>query len=120
MQAMNAVGERLYELHHGRPRIATADQVRTLMGDAAEAAKDLKFSQSFLLGEWHDLVDAWQLDSWEAYRDVKRLGRKTRLTEPQRATLWAVFASVRERLAAQGLITPSSPLLDVGCKPGRT
>jgi mRNA-degrading endonuclease RelE of RelBE toxin-antitoxin system len=105
VRAMNAVGERLYELHHGRPRIATTDQVRKLMGDAAAAAKDLKFSRPFLLGEWHDLVDAWQLDSWEAYRDVKRLGRKTRLTEPQRAALWAVFASVREGLAAQGLIT---------------
>ena len=109
VQAMNALGERLferlYELPHGRPRIATTDQVRKLMGDAAAAAKGLKFGQPFLLGEWHDLVDAWQLDSWEAYRDVKRLGRKTRLTEPQRATLWAVFASVREGLAAQGLIT---------------
>ena len=105
VQAMNAVGERLYELHHGRPRIATNEQVRKLMCEAVAAAKDLKFSQSFLLGEWHDLVDAWQLDSWEAYRDVKRLGRKTRLTEPQRATLWTVFASVREGLVAQGLTT---------------
>ena len=30
------------------------------------------------------MVDAWQLDDWEAYRDVARLGRKTRLPEPQR------------------------------------
>jgi mRNA-degrading endonuclease RelE of RelBE toxin-antitoxin system len=105
VQAMNAVGERLYELHHGRPHIATPDQVRKLMLEAAAAAKDLKFSQSFLLNEWHDLVDAWQLDNWETYRDVKRLGRKTRLTEAQRLTLWAVFASVQERLAVQGLIT---------------
>ena len=105
VQAMNAVGERLYELHHGRPRIATNDQVRKLVADASAAVKDLKFSPTFLLGEWHELVDAWQLDSWEAYRDVKRLGRKTRLSEAQRATLWAVFASVRAGLAAQGLIT---------------
>ncbi|EQD59476.1 UvrD/REP helicase, partial [mine drainage metagenome] len=51
-----------------------------------------------------DLVDAWQLDSWEAYRDVKRLGRKTRLSEAQRAALWSIFAVMRERLAKQGLI----------------
>jgi superfamily I DNA/RNA helicase/mRNA-degrading endonuclease RelE of RelBE toxin-antitoxin system len=105
VQAMNAVGERLYELHHGRPRVAIASQVRKLVASAASAAKGLKFSQPFLLAEWHDLVDAWQLDSWEAYRDAKRLGRKTRLSEPQRAALWAVFASVHEGLAAQGLIT---------------
>ncbi|MCB1720027.1 MAG: UvrD-helicase domain-containing protein, partial [Candidatus Competibacteraceae bacterium] len=43
--------------------------------------------------------------SWEDYRDVKRLGRKTRLSEAQRAALWAVFASVHARLAALGLVT---------------
>ena len=32
-------------------------------------------------------MDAWQLDSWEAYRDVARLGRKTRLPESRRADL---------------------------------
>ena len=31
--------------------------------------------------EWEDVVDAWQLDSWEIYRDVRRLGRKARLPE---------------------------------------
>ena len=105
VQALDAVGERLYEVQHGRPRIATGDQVRKLLSDASTTVKDLKFSQSFLLGEWNDIVDAWQLDSWDAYRDVKRLGRKTRLTEAQRATLWAVFEHVRKGLAAQGVIT---------------
>jgi hypothetical protein len=32
-----------------------------------------------LLTEWQQVVDAWQLQSWEGYRDVARLGRKTRL-----------------------------------------
>jgi hypothetical protein len=34
---------------------------------------------------------ARQLDGWEAYRDVPRLGRKTRLSEAQRKTLWTIF-----------------------------
>jgi hypothetical protein len=29
------------------------------------------------------VVDAWQLESWESYRAVVRLGRKTRLQEAQ-------------------------------------
>jgi len=37
--------------------------------------------------EWEQVVDAWQLESWEAYRDVTRLGRKTRLSEKQRVVL---------------------------------
>jgi len=43
------------------------------------------------MAEWEDVVDAWQLESWEAYRDVLRLGRKTRLPEKRRAALWIVF-----------------------------
>jgi superfamily I DNA/RNA helicase len=52
-------------------------------------------------------VDAWQLASWEAYRDVPRLGRKTRLAEKQRKTLWEIFSNVRDRLDENGLITVS-------------
>jgi superfamily I DNA/RNA helicase len=51
------------------------------------------------------VVDAWQLETWEAYRDVMRLGRRTRLPEKQRAVLWSIFDHVRGRLAAGHLIT---------------
>ena len=109
VHAMNAIGERLYERHFGRPQIATRDVIRRFMTEAAAAASvsnaGQKFSLNFLQSEWEELVDAWQLDSWESYRDVKRLGRKTRLPEPQRAALWSVFDVVRRRLSAEGFIT---------------
>jgi len=53
-------------------------------------------------------VDAWQLDSWEAYRDVARLGRKTRLPEKQRQALWAIFERVRAALDQRQLVTQAS------------
>jgi mRNA-degrading endonuclease RelE of RelBE toxin-antitoxin system len=104
VHAMNAIGERLYEQQFGRTRIASREAIKRLM---AEATVGQKFSMNFLLTEWEDLVDAWQLDSWESYRDVKRLGRKTRLPEQQRVALWSVFDAVRTRLKAEGLITYS-------------
>lgn len=64
-----------------------------------------KFGLHFLLTEWEQVVDAWQLESWEAYRDVGRLGRKTRLPEAQRTMLWTIFEPVRARLKARQLIT---------------
>ena len=113
VHAMNAVGERLYEVQHGRHRIVGRDDLRQLLVDAAAKTGAMKFSQTFLLGEWDELVDAWQLDSWEAYRDVRRLGRKTRLSEAQRATLWAVFAAVREQLTTRGLSTHAALLTEL-------
>lgn len=105
VHAMYAIGERLYERLIGRPRIASRDTINQLLAEAAAGAPGLKFSHNFLLTEWEEVVDAWQLDSWEAYRDVKRLGRKTRLPESQRAALWSVFAAVRAQLQAQDTIT---------------
>ena len=104
VHAMNEIGERLYATHFGKPRLVTRDQIKQRLTSAAQA-DGLKFSQNFLISEWEDLVDAWQLDHWEAYRDVKRLGRKTRLPEAQRAALWSVFDAVRTGLASEGWIT---------------
>lgn len=105
VHAMNAIGERLYELQFGRPRIASRDDIRPLLAEAAANMPSIKFGLPFLLSEWGQVVDAWNLDSWEAYRDVRRLGRKTRLPEAQRAALWALFEQVRGELKAKGLVT---------------
>jgi mRNA-degrading endonuclease RelE of RelBE toxin-antitoxin system len=105
VHAMAAIGQRLFDLHLGRSKVATRDQIRTLMTEAAKQVPGLKFNLRFLLGEWDDLVDAWQLNSWDAYREVKRLGRKTRLSEAQRTVLWSIFENVQTGLRDQGLIT---------------
>lgn len=105
VHAMTAIGERLYAMHWGKPKVATQSQIRQLLEDATKAEPALKFSQRFMLGEWNDLVDAWQLKTWDAYKDVKRLGRKTRLSEAHRVALWTVFKRVQSVLAQDGLIT---------------
>jgi superfamily I DNA/RNA helicase len=51
------------------------------------------------------VVDPWQIDGWEGYRDFKRLGRKTRLSEGQRAAAWQVFGRVRDRLRTENRLT---------------
>jgi len=108
VHALNAVGERIFEAAHVRPKIVDRAVLRKLLADAASAAGGSKFTLTFLLGEWDELVDAWQLSTWDDYRDVKRLGRKTRLNEAQRAALWGIFDATRVRLAQLGLTTHSA------------
>ena len=103
--AMNSIGERLYGANLGKVRIASAEAIRSLIVEAAAKVGGHSFSQHFLITEWEQVVDAWQLDSREAYRDVSRLGRKTRLPENLRQTLWSIFEQVLSALKAQGLIT---------------
>ena len=64
-----------------------------------------RLTPQFLIGEWADVVDAWQLKTWEGYRDVSRLGRKTRIGGKQREVLWSIFADVRAELDRRQLIT---------------
>ena len=108
VHALNGIGLRLYELNFGRQRIATREEIRLLLDEAAGVIGEHKFSSHFLLTEWEDVVDAWQLDSWEAYRDARRLGRKTRLPEKQRVILWSIFEQVRSGLKTRNLMTYSN------------
>jgi mRNA-degrading endonuclease RelE of RelBE toxin-antitoxin system len=110
VHAVDAIARRLYELNVGRPEIATREAVRDQLKEAAAKVDGQEFSLHFLATEWAEVVDAWQLDTWEGYRDVARLGRKTRLAETQRKALWGVFERVRAGLRAKGLLTPSDLL----------
>jgi hypothetical protein len=106
--SLNALGERLYALAFGKPQLATREVVRESLKGAAEGVEGNTFTQRFLLSEWEEIVDTWQLRSWEAYRDVSRLGRKTRLPERQRAVLWAIFEHLQADLEARDLVTHSA------------
>ncbi|MBB3189742.1 3'-5' exonuclease [Halomonas cerina] len=103
--SMDTLGERLYDFHHDSARLATREEVEALLVGLSNSQQDHSFSRRFLISEWEDVVDAWQLDSWEAYRDVRRLGRKTRLPEAQRLTLWTIFEEAKKTLKQRGLIT---------------
>jgi superfamily I DNA/RNA helicase/mRNA-degrading endonuclease RelE of RelBE toxin-antitoxin system len=105
VHSLNAVGLRLYKAQVGQATIASPEIIRELMKEAASAVGGHKFGLHFLLTEWEQVVDAWQLENWEEYRDVARLGRKTRLREAQRTVLWSIFERVRAELKRRKLMT---------------
>ena len=100
--SINTVGERLYRAQVGTPKIATQEEVQEILDNLAG---DNNFSLRFLLSEWESVVDAWQLDSWEEYRDIRRLGRRTRLPVERRSVLWTIFEQLKAELRERGLMT---------------
>ncbi len=108
VEGMADVGRRLYERAVGKVELADTEAIRAMIDLATAAEPEHGFSLSFLFGEWTHVVDAWQIDSWESYRDVKRLGRKTRLPEAKREQLWKIFENVRDQLAATGKLTEAA------------
>jgi hypothetical protein len=108
VHAMSSLGLRLHQSQLGPVRLASREDVDSLLLEASRAGGKQTFSALFLRTEWDHVVDAWQLGTWEAYRDVQRLGRRTRLPEARRAVLWKVFEQVREGLKVRGLMTESA------------
>lgn len=108
VHAIDAIGIRLYQSRFGDAKLASREDIARLLRESATEVADHNFSQRFLATEWEQIVDAWQLDSLEAYRNVSRLGRKTKLPQKQLVILWSIFDRVRETLSSRGLITPAT------------
>ena len=108
VHALDAIGERLYEVIFGPFTLADKQDLQRIFAEVRTGLARFDYSENFVLDEWTNVVDAWQLTDWEAYRDVKRLGRKTRLGEQQRLQLWGFFEQVQKKLSQSGLITRST------------
>ncbi len=108
VQSVVGVGERLYIATIGRLNVASAQAVAQALAHAvahAEPTVSPALTLPFVQSEWDGLINEWQVESWEAYRDLVRLGRKTKLPEARRAAVWAVVEKARAQLREQGLIT---------------
>lgn len=98
------VARDLYARRFGEPDIASPALIKELLAESVRTESS-KFTPQFLLGEWSEVVDPWRLDSFETYRDVPRLGRKTRLGGKQREILWAIFQRVQNGLKDRDAVT---------------
>ena len=114
--SLEAIGLRLYKSRIGTVSVASHEQIRPLIDEASQVVGGHKFSLHFLVTEWEQVVDAWQLREWEAYRDVARLGRKTRLPEAQRKVLWSIFERVQIEMKTLNLITMSEMFTTLATK----
>ena len=98
------VARDLFTLAFGHaPRAASMEHIKRALEAAAKELGITDFTSRFLVSEWNNVVDAWQINSLDAYRDVPRLGRKNRLGSRQRERVWPVFVRARELLQAQGV-----------------
>lgn len=108
VESLDAVAERLYRFAFGRPKLADArtvfDHIRQSISASGTATR---LTAGFLLNEWQEVVDPWQLKEWRTYRDFQRLGRKTRLSTKQREEAWKIFDHVLHALSDGGYLTLS-------------
>jgi len=107
VHSMESLGMRLFRQYRIEKKLIGETDLAAYLLEAAKNVPAHGFSFSFLQGEWTEIVDAWHIKDWESYRDIPRLGRKIRLPESRRKTLWSIFSRVRDRLEKENLITNS-------------
>ena len=101
----NTLGKRLFKLNIGKYNLIAPKEMRELIVLTAKELGETQFSEQFLMNEWNQVVDAWQLKTWDAYQNVQRLGRRTRLPQSKREKLWAIYEKVWAKLGAQVKLT---------------
>lgn len=100
------VASDLFTLSVGyHPKAASDDQVRGALKTASDELGLTGFTLRFLVSEWLNLVDAWQVSTLDEYQNVPRIGRKARLGAKQREKLWPVFVRARQVLEGQSVLT---------------
>ena len=98
------VARDLFTLAFGHvPRAASGEQVKRALDAAVKELGLAEFTSRFLVSEWTNVVDAWRIDSLDAYAQVPRLGRKNRMGSKQRERVWPIFVRARELLESRGL-----------------
>ncbi len=105
---IQSIALEIYTKAFDKPNIVEEDQLKSFLLDLAAKNPDLRTTKSFLLREWSEVVDAWQLNTWQDYKDVLRLGRKTRIGSKQRELLWEIFQNTHNWLEQKQQITWSS------------
>ncbi|MFD0986245.1 3'-5' exonuclease [Methyloligella solikamskensis] len=102
--SFDGVARDLYTLAFGHtPSAATNEQIKGAIESAAKELQVADFTTRFLVSEWTNVVDAWQISDLNAYKDVPRLGRRNRMGSKQRERVWPVFVRAREILESQGV-----------------
>lgn len=102
------IGTVAYECHTealGKPNFVSEKELRGLLAETTKEVEGARFPAHFVYSEWTEVVDPWHLETWEDYRDVRRLGRKTRVGGKQREMLWSIFAAVQSKLSGRKLVT---------------
>lgn len=121
--ALDGLGARLYQLRRGPLRLATREEIKNLTAQMAAAVGGHRFTDAFVMAEWEQVVDAWQVKTLDSYREVPRLGRKVRLPDAQRLQLWSIFERVLTELARAGWLTSAglfSALVEIYADAGKT
>lgn len=113
IHSMDAIAVRLHKFNATNKQLLNRDKLFELVCKHSQGIEGLRYSAAFIFEEWLQVVDAWQINTWDEYKNVQRLGRKTRLAETQRQVLWGIFEKVNTELVETNSVSMAGIYLDL-------
>lgn len=105
--SIDEIAHSLYRSYTGKhPEVVSASLIKDLiMEEINRLGNSYNLSTSFILSEWNEVVDAYNITGLDTYQNHKRQGRKVSLTKEQYTAIWNVFIGVKEALKKSGKLT---------------
>ncbi len=103
--SIQEIGQRIYQAHIGKPILVKPAKLNSIISHYSPDEINKIYGQMFAIEEFQEIIDTYNLKDWESYRNLRRIGRKSRLNEKRREILWPCFMKVFENLSALGMIT---------------
>ena len=98
VRALDTLGQDLFKARIGPEKMLGKPVLMDRIRAAYEKSPPVGFSVGFVLTEWEHILDAWQLESFEAYEKFSRVGTRRRLTSSQRRVLWDFFEPIKQQI----------------------
>jgi len=99
VQALDKYILKLHRQLFGNSNIVDSEELKLIISRELKNHKDCPFNETFLIAEWSDIIDQRQISTWEEYKNALRLGRRRRLAETQRETVWNILSEVNNHLS---------------------
>jgi mRNA-degrading endonuclease RelE of RelBE toxin-antitoxin system len=113
IHSMDSIAVRLHKFNASNKQLLNRGKLFELVSRHSQGVEGLRFSTSFIFEEWLQVVDSWQINAWDEYKSVQRLGRKIRLAETQRQVLWEIFEKVNAELIETNSVSMAGIYLDL-------
>ena len=98
VRSLDTLGQDLFKARIGPEKVLGKPVLMDRIRAAYEKSPLIGFSVGFVLTEWEHILDAWQLESFEAYEKFSRVGTRRRLTSSQRRVLWDFFEPIKRQI----------------------
>ncbi|MDC1260156.1 AAA family ATPase [Pseudomonadota bacterium] len=90
--------------------IIQENQIKLIIKASTEELNINDFDIKFLLSEWNHIIDAWDIITFNEYKNFLRVGRGTQIGLLQRSKIWKIFTNVRKILEQKNMQTWNSAI----------